>query len=236
MRHEIPMKKQNTFIVTAAVTATVIAAFWQSLATPGYTGNASNWSRDMTPYFAFNHQLHTTILWICVAIASIIFSAMFLAIVVHRKSGDFTASRYSHSTGKEIIWTIIPILILVVTAVPATNILVNREVAPETEMTANNPELQWHMKTNFEQLERPAILPGSEYRKWALLRNNFLIDEQVEIGHLWRREELMGMSEDGYTARCAGCHQPVSTSLAPAFGIKSADRVQAKTIAQIKNG
>ena len=42
------MKKQNTFIVAAAVTAAVIAAFWLLLAAPGYTGNGINMTRGVT--------------------------------------------------------------------------------------------------------------------------------------------------------------------------------------------
>jgi len=143
------MKKQNTFIVAVAVTAAVMAAFWLLLAAPGFTGNAINMTRGVTPQSAIHYQLHMTILWICVVIGVIVFSAMFVSIVLHRKSKGHQAARFTHSTKAEIAWTVIPVLILVVMAVPATRALVNMEVAPETEMTVKITGFQWRWKYQY---------------------------------------------------------------------------------------
>jgi len=143
------MKKQNTFIVAAAVTAAVIAAFWLLLAAPGYSGNETNMTRGVTSQSVMNYQLHMIVLWICVVIGVIVFSAMFYSIVLHRKSKNYQAAKFTHSTKAEIIWTIIPILILVVIAVPATKALVNMEVAPETEMTIKITGFQWRWKYEY---------------------------------------------------------------------------------------
>jgi cytochrome c oxidase subunit 2 len=143
------MKKQNTFIVFAAVTAAVIAAFWLLLAAPGYTGNAINMTRGVTSQSVINYQLHMIILWICVVIGIIVFSAMFVSIVLHRKSRGHEAAKFTHSTKAEIVWTIIPVLILVVMAVPATKALVNMEVAPETEMTVKITGFQWRWRYEY---------------------------------------------------------------------------------------
>jgi len=143
------MKKQNTFIVAAAVTAAVIAAFWLLLAAPGYTGNEINMTRGVTSQSMINYQLHMVILWICVVIGIIVFSAMFISIVLHRKSRGHEAAQFTHSAKAEIVWTIIPVLILVVMAVPATTALVNMEVAPETEMTIKITGFQWRWKYEY---------------------------------------------------------------------------------------
>jgi cytochrome c oxidase subunit 2 len=143
------MKKQNTFIVAAAVTAAVIAAFWLLLAAPGFTGNKINMTQGVTSQSLMSYQLHMTILWICVVIGVIVFSAMFISIVLHRKSRGHEAAQFTHSTKAEIIWTIIPVIILVVMAVPATKALVNMEVAPETEMTIKITGFQWRWKYEY---------------------------------------------------------------------------------------
>jgi len=143
------MKKQNTFIVAAAVTAAMIAAFWLLLAAPGYTGNEINMTRGVTSQSEINYQLHMIILWICVVIGIIVFSAMFVSIVLHRKSKNHEAAQFTHSTKAEIVWTIIPVLILVVMAVPATTALINMEVAPETEMTVKITGFQWRWKYQY---------------------------------------------------------------------------------------
>ena len=143
------MKKQNTFIVAIAVTAAVIAAFWLLLAAPGYTGNEINMTRGVTSQSEINYQLHMIVLWICVVIGVLVFSAMFVSIVLHRKSKDHEAAKFTHSTKAEIVWTIIPVLILIAMAVPATTALINMEVAPETEMTIKITGYQWRWKYEY---------------------------------------------------------------------------------------
>jgi len=147
------MKKQNTFIVAVAVTAAVIAAFWLLLAAPAYTGNEINMTRGVTPQSLTHYQLHMTILWICVVIGVIVFSAMFISIVLHRKSKGYEPAKFTHSTKAEIAWTVVPVLILVVMAVPATRALINMEVAPETEMTVKITGFQWRWKYEYVEDE-----------------------------------------------------------------------------------
>ncbi len=143
------MKKPNTLIVSAAVTAAVIAATWLLLAAPGLTGNEINMTRGVTAQSLMSYNLHMIILWICVVIGVIVFSAMFIAIALHRKSRGHEAAQFTHSTKAEVAWTIIPVLILIVMAVPATRALVNMEVAPETEMTIKITGFQWRWKYEY---------------------------------------------------------------------------------------
>jgi cytochrome c oxidase subunit 2 len=143
------MKKQNTFIVVAAVTAAVIAATWLLLAAPALTGNQINMTRGVTSQSVIHYNLHMTILWICIVIGVIVFSAMFVSIVLHRKSRGHEAAQFTHSTKAEVIWTVIPVLILIVMAVPATRALVTMEIAPETEMTVKITGFQWRWKYEY---------------------------------------------------------------------------------------
>ena len=143
------MKKPNFVIVALSVTAAVVAAFWLLLVAPGYSGNATNMTKGVTEQAALNHELHMFVLWICVVIGVLVFSAMFISIVLHRKSRGHEAARFTHSTRAEIIWTIIPVLILVGSAVPATRALINMEVAPETEMTIKITGFQWRWKYEY---------------------------------------------------------------------------------------
>lgn len=143
------MKKTNFVIVALAVTAAVTAAFWLLLVAPGFTGNGINMTRGVTEQAALNYDLHMVVLWICVVIGILVFSAMFLSIVLHRKSRGHEAAQFTHSTKAEIVWTIIPVTILVVMAVPATKALINMEVAPDTEMTIKITGFQWRWKYEY---------------------------------------------------------------------------------------
>lgn len=145
------MIKQNTFIVSLAVLAAVCAAFWLLLAAPALTGNAINMPVGVTPQSVTHYELHMTILWICVVIGILVFTAMFTSIILHRKSRNHQPARFSHSTKAEIAWTIIPVLILIGMAIPATTALVRMEDASGAEMTVKITGFQWKWK--YEYLE-----------------------------------------------------------------------------------
>ncbi|MDX1380997.1 MAG: cytochrome c oxidase subunit II, partial [Xanthomonadales bacterium] len=92
------MRKENVVIVSLAVLAAVIAAFWLLLIAPGLTGNEINMPRGVTPQSRVNYELHMIILWICVVIGILVFSAMFVSIVLHRKSKGREPAQFTHST------------------------------------------------------------------------------------------------------------------------------------------
>ncbi len=98
------------------------------------------------------YDLHMTIFWICVAIAFVVFGVMAYAIVTFRKSkGAVADTSIVHSTKAEIIWTIIPVLILVVMAVPATRTLIAIEDARNSELSIKVTGYQW--KWQYEYLD-----------------------------------------------------------------------------------
>ena len=67
------------------------------------------------------------VLGIVTVIGILVFAAMFTSIYLHRKSRGAVAAKFTHSTKAEIIWTVIPIVILVVMAIPATRVLIDME-------------------------------------------------------------------------------------------------------------
>ncbi len=174
------MKKQNTFIVALAVIAAVCAAFWLLLVAPGYSGNAINMTRGVTLQSHMNYQLHMIVLWICVGIGVLVFSAMFISIVLHRKSKGAEAAKFTHSNTAEIIWSIIPVLILVAMAIPATRALIVMEVAPETEMTVKITGFQWRWKYEYLEDDIQFISSLSAESNAAARRNSGIDPASVE--------------------------------------------------------
>src|SRR5947207_1718109 len=90
----------------------------------GWADYTLNMTRGITEISRGIYHLHMTIFWICVIIGVAVFSVMFYAIIWHRKSRGVTAAHFHESTTVEIIWTIIPFLILVGMAIPATQLLI----------------------------------------------------------------------------------------------------------------
>src|SRR5665811_838947 len=143
------MKKENTVIVALAVLAALIAAFWLVLVAPALTGNEVNMTRGVTQQSVDHFDLHMIVLWVCVVIGIGVFTVMFTSIFLHRKSRGHKAAKFSHSTKAEIIWTIIPVLILVAMAVPATTALVKMEDSSGAEMTVKITGFQWRWKYEY---------------------------------------------------------------------------------------
>ena len=143
------MKKENTVIVSLAVLAAVIAAAWLLLVAPGLTGNEINMPRGVSSLSVGHYELHMAVLWICAIIGILVFSAMFVSIFLHRKSRGHVAAKFSHSTAAEIIWTIIPVLILIGMAIPATTALIEMEDTSGSEMTVKITGFQWRWKYDY---------------------------------------------------------------------------------------
>lgn len=112
---------------------------------------ALNLSEGVTPISQIVYDLHMLILWICVIIGIVVFGAMFISIVLHRKSAGHEPAQFHHSTFAEILWTVIPILILVGMAIPATKTLIAMEDTSDADLTVKVTGYQWLWK--YEYLE-----------------------------------------------------------------------------------
>jgi cytochrome c oxidase subunit II len=105
----------------------------------------------VTPISQTAYSLHMLILWICVAIGVVVFGAMFYSILKHRKSKGAVPAQFHESTTVEILWTIIPFLILVSMAVPATKALIAMEDTSDSDMSIKVTAYQW--KWQYEYLD-----------------------------------------------------------------------------------
>ncbi|MEF1230687.1 cytochrome c oxidase subunit II transmembrane domain-containing protein, partial [Vibrio fortis] len=83
-----------------------------------------NMTQGVTEISGKVYELHMLIFYICCAIAFVVFGVMFYSILRHRKSKGAVAAHFHESTKVEIIWTIIPIIILIAMAIPATKTLI----------------------------------------------------------------------------------------------------------------
>jgi len=104
---------------------------------------ALNLRKGVTPISHEVYDLHMLILWVCVAIAVVVFGTMFISILNHRKSKGVQPAQFHESTTVEIIWTIVPFLILVGMAVPATRALVMMEDTSDSDLDIKVTGYQW---------------------------------------------------------------------------------------------
>jgi cytochrome c oxidase subunit 2 len=108
-----------------------------------------NMTRGVTPVSHDIFQLHMTIFWICTAIGVVVFGIMLVAILKHRKSLGHKASHFHESVAVEIIWTIIPFLILIAMAIPATKVLIRLEDAKNPDINIKVTGIQWKWQYDY---------------------------------------------------------------------------------------
>lgn len=95
------------------------------------------------------HGLHMTIFYICVAIAIVVFGIMLYSIIRHRKSLGAEAKPFHESTIVEIIWTTIPLLILVAMAIPATKTLIDMYDTETSDIDIKITGYQWKWRYEY---------------------------------------------------------------------------------------
>jgi cytochrome c oxidase subunit 2 len=175
----------------------------------GSTAALADWALNMpegvTPISQEAYDLHMLILWICVVIGVGVFGAMLYAILKHRKSLGVEPAQFHHSTAAEIVWTVVPIVILVSMAVPATNALIRMEDTSQAQVTIKVTGYQW--KWRYEYLEddvsffstlayssRAAILDGSREKPENYLLevdNNVVIPAGKKVRLLLTADDVL---------------------------------------------
>ena len=136
--------------VTKLALSASVTAIGVGLSAPALAGYEQlNMTEGVTQISRDAYQLHMYILWICVAIGVLVFGAMFWSIWKHRKANGVEAAQFHHSTKAEIIWTIIPVLILVGMAIPATKTLINMEDSSDPDLTIKVTGYQWKWKYDY---------------------------------------------------------------------------------------
>jgi cytochrome c oxidase subunit 2 len=129
----------------AAATASAVA-----LSTPSAFGErALNMTTGVTDTSQSVYSLHMIIMGICALIGVVVFGMMIISIIKHRKSKGAVAAQFHESTAAEIAWTIVPIVILVSMAVPATRTLLAMEDTSNADMTIKVTGIQWKWKYDY---------------------------------------------------------------------------------------
>jgi len=97
------------------------------------------------------YDLHTLIMWIIVAIFVLVFGTMTYAIVKHRKSAGHKAEQFHENTTVEILWTVVPFLILIGMAYPATKTVIAMKDTSNPDITIKATGYQW--KWGYDYLQ-----------------------------------------------------------------------------------
>jgi cytochrome c oxidase subunit 2 len=137
------------------------------------------------------YDLHMTIFLICVAIGVLVFGVLFWSVFNHRKSKGVEAATFHESTKLELAWTIVPTLILIVMAVPATQVLVAMYDTGGEDMSIEVRGYQWKWQYKYLDDDYNNTLsffsvmstPRDEIYNQSVKGDNYLlqVDEHLRI-------------------------------------------------------
>jgi cytochrome c oxidase subunit 2 len=136
------MKKnrwQRTGVVGTALATSqpVLAEYGYNLQVP-----ASQVAQDV-------FQLHNLIMLVCLGIFVVVFGAMFYSLIKHRKSVGHQAAHFHENTTVEVIWTVIPFIILVGMAYPAAKVVIDMKDTANPDMTIKVTGIQWKWRYDY---------------------------------------------------------------------------------------
>ena len=145
-----------------------------------------NMPRGVTLISREAYDQHMLMLWWCVGIGVVVFGAMFYSMFRHRRAAGHAAANFHHNTFAEIVWTVIPVVILVLMAIPATRALIVMEDTSEADMTLKVTGHQW--KWRYEYLEDDvdffsSLAPESREAIYSdpYATDNYLLDVDNEV-------------------------------------------------------
>ena len=122
----------------------VLILLLSAIHVPAYAAWEVNMPRGVTPLSHSMHNLHMIMFWVCVAIGAIVFGVMLYAILYHRKAIGHQAANFHESTKVEIVWTIIPFIILTVMAIPATKTILEMHDTAKSDITIAVTGYRWY--------------------------------------------------------------------------------------------
>jgi cytochrome c oxidase subunit 2 len=101
--------------------------------------------------------LHQMVMWLIIAIFLVVFGAMFYACYAHRKSKGHKAEQFHENTAVELVWTVIPAIILVAIAWPATKVVIAQKDTSAPDLTIKVTGYQWKWGYDYVKGEGEGI-------------------------------------------------------------------------------
>jgi cytochrome c oxidase subunit 2 len=185
---------------------------------PGGPGvNELNFQTPVTKIAEELYGLHTFMLIICTVIFLGVFGVMFYSCIMHRKSKGHKASNFHESTTVEIIWTIVPFVIVVLMALPATKAVVAMKDTTNADLTVKVTGYQW--KWGYDYVKGPG--EGINFVS-TLTTPRSQVNGQKPIGELYLQEvdNPLVVPVDKKIRIITTANDVVHSWYVPAFGVK----------------
>ena len=134
------------------LTATLLGLVALALPVAGHA-NPQPWETNLQPAFSpimeRIHSFHSLLLWVISLIVLLVLALLVYVCFRFREDKNPVPSRRSHHTLLEIVWTAVPVLILVTIAIPSFKLLYYMDVVPKTDMTLKAIGHQWYWSYQY---------------------------------------------------------------------------------------
>ena len=125
-----------------------ISLFSKAILAEDNLGAAHPWGLNLrepfSPFMADSVAFHDVLMWLITAISLFVLLLIFIIVFKFNKKANPKPSKTTHNTFIEIAWTVVPVLILVIMAVPSFKLLYKGDVVPEAHMTIKAIGHQWY--------------------------------------------------------------------------------------------
>jgi cytochrome c oxidase subunit II len=131
-----------------AIAVTVVALFAGASAAYAGLGQPTPWEMDLqdaaSPIMADIIGFHTFLVWVITAITVFVLALLLIIVVRFNARANPTPSRTTHNTPLEVVWTIVPVIILVLIAIPSFRLLFTELDVPTPDITVKATGKQWY--------------------------------------------------------------------------------------------
>ncbi len=103
----------------------------------------------VTPVAHNMQSFHTFLLWLITLISLFVLALLIIVLVKFNAKANPTPSKTTHNTMIEVVWTVVPVLILIVIAIPSFRLLFLQREIPEAEMTIKATGHQWYWEYDY---------------------------------------------------------------------------------------
>lgn len=142
-----------------------------------------NLRKGVTDLSVETYDIHMLVFWWCVAIGIVVFGAMIYSLVKHRKSQGAEAAQFSHNTKAEIVWTVVPVVILMLIVVPVAETMIKIEDTrdPDMSIVVTGYQWRWHYRYQDEDIAFYSSLarPSLEARRLNSGVDPFAVDNYL---------------------------------------------------------
>ena len=151
--HKVTSKMKLKHYATLASASFVSTAFATQSLPGGPQVNGIDFQQPVTSIAYDQRSLNYMVMLICLAIGLLVFGAMFYSAIKFRKSKGAVPAKFHESTVVEVIWTVIPLLIVIGMVIPATKVVLAQEDVAHSFMTVKVTGYQW--KWGYDYLDGP---------------------------------------------------------------------------------